>query len=150
MSHVTPPSEPELRAERESLGELVSSATRNISELMRQEIELAKAELTESAKHAGKSGGLFAGAGVAGHMALLFLSLTLMFGIAALMNESLGTFPALIWSALIVTAIWAVVAAVLAFQGKSEVDRVKGAPQTAETLSEIPDTLKPSPTEARR
>lgn len=142
MSHVPTPSEPELRAERESLGELIASVSRHISELMRQEVELAKAELTESAKQAGKGGGLFAGAGVAGHMALLFLSLTIMF--------ALGTFMDLVWAALIVTVIWGIAAAILGLVGKSEVEKIKGAPQTAETLSEIPDTLKPTPTEARR
>lgn len=142
MSHLPPASEPELRAERESLGDLVSSVSQNISELMRKEVELAKAEITESAKHAGKSGGLFAGAGVAGHMTLLFLSLTLLFALTAVMD--------FVWAALIVTVLWAIVAAVLALMGKTEVDKVKGAPQTAETLAEIPDTLKPTPTEARR
>ena len=141
MSHVPPPSEPEIRAERESLGDMVASLSSNLSELFRKEVELAKAELTESAKQAGKGAGLFGGAGVAGHMALLFLSLTVMF--------ALGTFMDLVWAALIVTLIWAAAAGILAFVGKSEIDKVQGAPQTAETLAEIPDTLKPTP-EARR
>lgn len=141
MSHVPQPSEPEIRAERESLGDMVASLSANLSELFRKEVALAKAELTESAKQAGKGAGLFGGAGVAGHMALLFLSLTAMF--------ALGTFMDLVWAALIVTLIWAAAAGILAFVGKSEIDKVQGAPQTAETLAEIPDTLKPTP-EARR
>ncbi|CAG7843896.1 hypothetical protein USB125703_00111 [Pseudoclavibacter triregionum] len=141
MSHVPQPSEPEIRAERESLGDMVASLSANLSELFRKEVALAKAELTESAKQAGKGAGLFGGAGVAGHMALLFLSLTAMF--------ALGTFMDLVWAALVVTLIWAAAAGILAFVGKSEIDKVQGAPQTAETLAEIPDTLKPTP-EARR
>lgn len=141
MSHVPQPSEPEIRAERESLGDMVASLSANLSELFRKEVALAKAELTETAKQAGKGAGLFGGAGVAGHMALLFLSLTAMF--------ALGTFMDLVWAALVVTLIWAAAAGILAFVGKSEIDKVQGAPQTAETLAEIPDTLKPTP-EARR
>lgn len=140
MSHPLPPTEPQRRAEQESLGEMVSSMTSHLSELIRKEVELAKAELTLTVKQAGKGGGLFAGAGIAGHMTLLFLSLTIMF--------ALGTFMDLVWAALIVTAIWAIAAAVLAMVGKSAIDEVKGLPQTAETIREIPDTLKP--TEARR
>lgn len=141
MSHLPPPSEPEIRAERESLGDMVASLSANLSELFRKEVELAKAELTESAKQAGKGAGLFGGAGIAGHMALLFLSLTVMF--------ALGTFMDLVWAALIVTLIWAAAAGILALVGKSEIEKVQGAPQTTETLAEIPDTLKPTP-EARR
>lgn len=140
MSHVPQPSEPEIRAERESLGDMVASLSANLSELFRKEVALAKAELTETAKQAGKGAGLFGGAGVAGHMALLF-TLTAMF--------ALGTFMDLVWAALVVTLIWAAAAGILAFVGKSEIDKVQGAPQTAETLAEIPDTLKPTP-EARR
>lgn len=140
MSHPLPPSEPQRRAAQESLGEMVSSMSTHLSELIRKEIELAKAELALSVKQAGKGGGLFAGAGIAGHLTLLFLSLTVMF--------ALGTFMDLVWAALIVTALWAIVAIVLALTGKSAIDEVKGMPQTAETIREIPDTLKP--TEARR
>ena len=49
-----------------SLGDLVGEVSRDLSELMRKELELAKAELSESAKRAGKGAGLMGGAGYAG------------------------------------------------------------------------------------
>jgi hypothetical protein len=129
------PSEAHQRADNASLGELLGDVTRDLSTLMRQEVELAKAELKQSATKAGKGSGMFAGAGVAGHFVLLFLSLGLMFALGALMP--LG------WAALIVAVIWGIIAAVLASIGRKELKQVKGLPQTGETLSEIPPTLKP-------
>ena len=130
-----PPSEAHQKADNASLGELLGDVTRDLSTLMRQEVELAKAELKQSATRAGKGGGMLAGAGVAGHFVLLFLSLALMFALGALMP--LG------WAAVIVAVIWAIIAAVLASMGRKNLKQVQGLPQTGETLSEIPPTLKP-------
>ncbi|WPU11467.1 phage holin family protein [Pseudarthrobacter oxydans] len=130
-----PPSEAHLKADNASLGELLGDVTRDLSTLMRQEVELAKAELKQSATKAGKSSGMLAGAGVAGHFVLVFLSLALMFALGALMP--LG------WAALIVAVVWGITAAVLASIGRKELKQIKGLPQTGETLSEIPPTLKP-------
>ena len=130
-----PPSEAHLKADNASLGELLGDVTRDLSTLMRQELELAKAEAKQSATKAGKGGGMLAGAGVAGHFVLLFLSLALMFALGALMP--LG------WAAVIVAVIWGIIAAVLASIGRKELKQIKGIPQTSETLSEIPPTLKP-------
>ena len=142
MSHPIPPSNAENRAEHESLGEMFKSLSTNLSTLIQQEIALAKAETTQavqeakqSAKDTGKGAGMLAGAGVAGHFVLLFLSLALMWALGAIMP--LG------WSALIVAVIWAIIAAVLASIGRKELKQIKGLPQTGETLSEIPPTLKP-------
>ena len=119
-----------------SLGELLSEVSRDLSTLMRQELELAKAELRESGTRAGKGAGMLSGAAVAGHFVLLFLSLALMWGLADLI-ESLG------WASVIVAVIWGIIAAVLALKGKKEMKSIKGMPQTAETAKEIPPTLKP-------
>jgi hypothetical protein len=107
-----------------------------MSTLMRQEVELAKVELRQSASRAGKGAGMMAGAGVAGHFVLLFLSVALWW--------ALGTVIGLGWSAVLVAVIWAIVAAVLASIGRKELKAVKGLPQTTETLQEIPPTLKPN------
>ncbi|MFF2317770.1 phage holin family protein [Arthrobacter sp. NPDC058097] len=128
-------SEAHVKADNASLGELLGDVTRDLSTLMRQEVELAKAEAKQSATRAGKGGGMLAGAGVAGHFVLVFLSLALMFALGALMP--LG------WAAVIVAIIWAIIAAVLAAKGRKELNQIKGLPQTGETLSEIPPTLKP-------
>ena len=130
-----PPSEAHVKADNASLGELLGDVTRDLSTLMRQEVELAKAEAKQSATKAGKGAGMLAGAGVAGHFVLVFLSLALMFALGALMP--LG------WAAVIVAVIWGIIAAVLASIGRKELKQIKGIPQTSETLSEIPPTLKP-------
>ena len=93
-------------------------------------------ELKQSVSRAGKGGGMLAGAGVAGHFVLLFLSLALWWALGNLMG--LG------WSGVVVAVLWGVVAAVLAAKGRKELNAVKGLPQTAETLQEIPPTLKPT------
>ena len=131
-----PPTAAHAKAESNSLGDLLGEVTRDMSTLMRQEVELAKVELKQSATRAGKGTGMLAGAGVAGHFVLLFLSLALWW--------ALGTLMGLGWSAVVVAVIWAIVAAILAAMGRKELNAIKGMPQTAETLQEIPPTLKPN------
>src|SRR6478735_4173230 len=108
---------------RQSVGDLLGDVTRDLSTLLRQEVELAKAEVRQSAKQAAKGGSMFAGAAVAAHMVLLFLSVALWWGL----GESLGWG----WSALVVAGVWAVVGAVLAVRGRAETRRVRGLQQTA-------------------
>jgi len=128
------PTPSEQQAATTSLGDLLAEVSRDISTLMRQEVELAKAELKRTAKQTGKGAGLYGGAGVAGFYALLFLSIALWWGLGYLMGNA--------WSAVIVAAVWGIVAAVLYFTGKKELDEVEGMPQTVETVKEIPDALK--------
>ena len=135
MSSEIPSTPAHAKADSTSLGDLLSEVSRDISTLMRQEVELAKAEAKESATKAGKGGGMLAGAGVAGHFVLLFLSIALWYALGFLMG--LG------WSAVVIAVIWAIIAAVLATIGRNNLKAVKGLPQTGQTLSEIPPTLKP-------
>jgi hypothetical protein len=127
---------PEPDDRRESLGQLLGEVTKDISTLFRQEVELAKAEISASAKKAGKGAGMFGGAGVAGLMALVFLSVALWWG--------LGFLTGLVWSAIIVAVIWGIIAAVLAMRGKKEIDEIQGVPKTVETLKEVPEAFKTS------
>ncbi|HSO15593.1 MAG TPA: phage holin family protein [Arthrobacter sp.] len=136
MTSEMPPTAAQAKAETSSLGDLLGEVTRDMSTLMRQEVELAKVELKESAARAGKGSGMLAGAGVAGHFVLLFLSLALWW--------ALGNVMGLGWSAVVLAAIWGIVAAVLAARGRKELNAIKGLPQTAATLQEIPPTLKPT------
>jgi hypothetical protein len=136
MSSEVPPTPAQAKAESSSLGDLLGDVTRDMSTLMRQEVELAKVELKQSATRAGKGTGLLAGAGVAGHFVLLFLSLALWWALGLVMG--LG------WSGVVVAVIWAIIAAILAAMGRKELNKIKGMPQTAETLQEIPPTLKPT------
>lgn len=158
MSHPIPPSEAEDRAEHESLGEMFKSLSANLSTLIQQEIALAKAETTQvvqeakqSAKDTGKGAGMLAGAGVAGHFVLLFLSLALMWGLSNLVNS-------LVWASVIVAVLWAVIAGILAALGKKNLNEGKREmaeatqdplPLTRETVTEIPETVKPSKKENR-
>ena len=129
------PTPSQQKAAETSLGDLVGEVSRDLSALMRKELELAKAELSESAKRAGKGAGLMGGAGYAGSMAVLFLSIALWWGLGDLI-DSLG------WSAVIVAVLWAIVAAILFAVGRSRLKSVQGAPKTVETVKEIPDALK--------
>lgn len=116
------------------LGELVQDLSRQTSTLIRQEMRLAQAELTEKGRHAGKGAGMFGGAGLAGYMVLLFLSIALWWWIGS--GLGLG------WSALIVAGIWAVIGAILAALGRRDMKQVKGVPRTVQTAREIPTALK--------
>ena len=119
--------------QRESVGELLSDITADLSTLMRQEVELAKAELKQSATRAGKGAGMLAGAGVAGHFVLLFVSIAVWWGIGDATGHG--------WSALIVAALWAVIAAVLGLTGRGELKTVPGVPRTTETVKKIPSAV---------
>ncbi|MET4621033.1 hypothetical protein ABIE18_002490 [Arthrobacter sp. 2762] len=136
-----PPTEAHLKAESVPLGELLSDLTRDVSTLMRQEVELAKVELKESATKAGKGAGMMAGAAWAGHLTVLFLSLALWW--------ALGQLIGLGWSSVVVAVIWGIVAAVLASMGRKELNAIKGMPRTTETVKEIPPTFKPNTEETR-
>ncbi len=112
-----------------SVGQLVGEAASDLSKLMRLELDLAKAEVKEEAKKAGKGAGMLGAAGLAGYFVLLFLSLTLMFALASFMPVG--------WAALIVAVLWAIVGAVAYSRGKAALKTVSPKPeQTIETLKE--------------
>ena len=129
-----PEPDPEEKAATSSIGDLIGEVSRDFSTLLRQEMELAKAELRQSATRAGKGAGLYGGAGIAGYMAVLFLSIALWWGLGYLVGNA--------WSAVIVAVIWGIIALLMFLVGKREMDAVKGMPQTVETVKKIPDTLK--------
>jgi uncharacterized membrane protein YqjE len=119
----------------ESVGRIVSQLTTDLGQLTRQELALAKAELQVEAKKAGKGAGLLGGAAFAGWMVALFVSLTVMWALDEAMD--------LVWAALIVAAVWAIVAAVLAMTGRKELREVDPKPdQTVESLKEDAKWLK--------
>jgi hypothetical protein len=118
-----------------SLGELVGAISRDLSTLMRQEIELAKAELRQEAAKVGKGAGMLAGSGFAGYMVLLFASTAAWWGLSNVMDQG--------WAALIVTALWALVGAALFIIGRGQLRAVHPKPErTVDTLQQIPDALK--------
>jgi hypothetical protein len=117
-----------------NVGEIFADISRDLSTLIRQETELAKAELRQSASRAGKGAGMLGGAALAGHFVLLFISITLWWGLGNEIGRA--------WSALVVAAIWGVIAAVLSSIGRREIKQIKGIPQTTATAREIPDALR--------
>ena len=118
-----------------SVGELVGHVAKDLSTLMRQELELAKAEVKQEVTKTGKAAGMLGGAGFASYMVLLFASIAAWWGLANLMDQG--------WAALVVTGIWAVIGAVLFVVGRGQLKQVNPKPeQTVETVKELPDTLK--------
>jgi uncharacterized membrane protein YqjE len=112
-----------------SVADLVKELSQETSELVRQELALARAELREQGKRAGTGAGMLGGAGVAGLLTLG--SLTAM--VIALLDMAMATWVA----ALIVTVVWAVVAGVLALQGRNKIkEATPPAPQTVDTVKE--------------
>jgi MFS family permease len=131
-------------ARERPIGELVKDLTEQTSRLVRQEIKLAQAELSVKGKQAGKGAGLLAGAAVVGLLAGGALTAFLI----ALLDEWMPTWLA----ALIVTVLWAVVAAVLAKAGQNKLKEA-GPPvpeQTVETLKEDVEWAKTQTGSARR
>lgn len=111
-----------------TVGALVGQASEQLSRLVRQELALAKEELTEKGRRAGRGGGMLGGAGAFAYAGLLALSGT---GVAAL---SL-TLP--VWaSALIVTAVLFAIAAVLYVTGRSQLRRAT-PPTPEETIGSV-------------
>ena len=128
------PTPSEAKAASTSLGDLVGEVTRDLSTLMRQELELAKAELKQSATKTAKGAGILGGAGYAAGMAVFFLSVALWWVLADVMGGG--------WAAVVVAVIWAAIALILYMVGRGQLKEVEGVPQTVETLKEIPETLK--------
>jgi hypothetical protein len=127
--HSAPPEEPG------SLGEIISDISEGLSRLFRQEVELAKAEIRTEATKAGKAAGMFGGAGLAGLLTAIMLSLAVTYGLGNVMD--LG------WAALIVGVLWAIATAVLFAAGRRRARTVSPMPrQTIETLKEDAQWLK--------
>jgi hypothetical protein len=118
-----------------SVGELIGNISNDMSQLFRQEVDLAKAELKQEAARAGKAVGILGGAGFAGYLAVVLLSFALVFGLANVMDAG--------WAALIVAVIWAVIGAVLYANGRKKLKTVDPMPhRTVDTIKEDAQWLK--------
>jgi len=119
------------------LPELLKQLAEQTQTLVRKELELAKAEMTQKGKQAGLGAGLFGGAGIFGLGAFGALTACLIALLATALNH--------VWlAALIVAIVYGVVAAVLAKRGKQEIqEAAPAAPeQTIETLKEDAQWVK--------
>ena len=97
------------------VGELLRELSEQTTTLVRQELELAKLELTEKGKRAGVGAGMFGGAGVVGLYAVGALTACLILALATAMTGWLA--------ALIVAVVYGAGAGLLALSGKSKVQQ---------------------------
>ena len=119
-----PSDAPRTAVDEPTIGQLVASATRDVSTIVRAEIDLAKAEITDGVKHGGKGAGMFAGAAFFGLFGLGFLLTAGAWGLVA------AGLP--IWLGfLIVAVVLFVVAAILALVGKKALAQAKPVPEKA-------------------
>jgi uncharacterized membrane protein YqjE len=111
-------------ASEASTSELVTRLTQQSTELIRSELRLAQAEMTEKAKHAGVGAGLFGG--------------------AATLILVLATFLAPWLAALIVTVVLFAIAGIVALMGKKQIsEATPAAPKhTIENVKQDVDTIK--------
>jgi uncharacterized membrane protein YqjE len=113
----------------QSVGDLLKQLSQETSTLVRQEMALARAELKEQGKRAGVGAGLLGGAGIAALLTLGALTACIILVLSEWMDAWLA--------ALILTVVWAVIAGVLALQGRTKVqEATPPAEQTVETLKE--------------
>jgi uncharacterized membrane protein YqjE len=113
-----------------SVGDLLKELSEQTSTLVRQELELAKAEMSEKGKQAGMGAGMFGGAGLFGLLAMIALTACLIMALDHAVSDWLA--------ALIVTAVYAAIAGALALQGRNKVREAAPAvpEQTRDTLKE--------------
>ena len=126
------------------IGEITSALTRDLALLVRQELELAKAEMAEKGRVAALGLGMIGGAGVAGLMAAGSLTACAVLVLSLFLPSWL--------SALLVGVALGTVAYALAMRGKDEVGKA-GMPipeQTIETIEEDLEWARARATSARK
>jgi len=124
----------------ESVGELLSDLSADLTTLVRQEIALARVEMTEKGKAVGKGAGMLAGAGVVGLAALGAFTAMLIALLALWMP---------VWvAALIVTVLWAIVAIVLVQVGRKKLKEA-APPKPEQTIETIKEDVQWAKTQMR-
>nr|WP_112241544.1 phage holin family protein [Kribbella monticola] len=118
-----------------TIGQLVADASRDLSSLVRSELELAKTELKKTAIAAGTGAGLFGAAGFLALLAIILLSIAAAYGVSAL-----GLHPALAF--LIVAVVYLLIGAALVLVGKRLIGKAKGPERAIETSKESVEALK--------
>jgi MFS family permease len=116
-----------------SLADLARQLSNQTTELVRHEVELAKAELRDKGKRAGLGAGMFGGAGALGLYALGALTAAIIAGIA----EALPVWA----SALIVAALYGAIAGILALRGKKKVQQAT-PPLPEETVESVKEDVR--------
>lgn len=140
MSHVPEPRSSAARTpvpskDEPTIGKLVADASRDVSSLVKNEIALAKSELSISVKAGGIGIGLFAGAAFIGVLAIIMLSIAIAYFIHM---TGLG----LAWCFLIVFVLYLLIAGILAFVGLKKVKQVKAPERAIHQAQESRNILK--------
>jgi hypothetical protein len=123
-----------------SLGELFKKLSDETSTLIRQEMGLARAEIQEKGRTAGKGAGMFGGAGAIGYLAAGALTAAIILALDLIMASWLA--------ALIVAVVYAAVAAALAMRGKEEIQRAT-PPVPQQTIQTSKEDVEWAKTRAR-
>jgi Putative Actinobacterial Holin-X, holin superfamily III len=118
-----------------TLGALFATASRDLSTLVRSEIELAKAEIKVDVKNAATGGAMFGAAGLLAVLALPLLLIAAAYGLVAAGLPRAVAF-------LIVAAVLLLVAGVLVFVGKKAVSKVGPPERTIRTSKDTAAFLK--------
>ena len=121
-------------------GELLKELSDHTTTLVRQEIELAKAELGEKGKKAGLGAGMFGGAGLFGVFALAALTTCVIVALDSAMPLSLA--------ALIVAVVYGAIGAVLALQGRNKVQEA-GPPVPEQATESVKEDVQWAKTQAK-
>lgn len=113
----------------QSLGELLGRVSRDFSELVSTQVELAKVEIREEIAAAGRGAGILTGGAFCAYLAVILLSFAAAWGLSEIVPEGVAF--------LIVGAVYAVAAAVLLPKGKDRLSQIRPVPEkTAETVKE--------------
>ena len=123
-----------------SLGELLKQLSEQTTRLVHQELELAKAELTQKGKQAGAGAGLFGGAGTIGLAALGALTACFILALNAVMPAWLA--------ALIVGVVYGIIAFVLVKQGQAKM-KAAGPPVPEQTIETVKEDVEWAKTQMR-
>jgi membrane protein implicated in regulation of membrane protease activity len=118
-----------------TVGQLFAAVSRDLSSLVRSEIELAKAELKDDAVSAAKGGGMFGAAAFLGVLVVILLSIAAAYGLTAL-----GLHPG--WAFLIVAGFYLLVAGVLVLIGARSFKQIKSPERTIKTAKDSAALLK--------
>jgi hypothetical protein len=135
-----PPGPDQADPRERPLGELLKQLSEETTRLVHQEIDLAKAELTQKGKQAGVGAGLFGAAGAIGLLAAAALTACFILALAAVMPAWLA--------ALLVAVVYGVVAAVLAMRGRAKVQQAV-PPLPEQTVQTVKEDLQWAKTQMR-
>jgi hypothetical protein len=109
--------------------DVVTGVGRDVGQLLRRELETARAELLQSARRAGKGAGLLGGAAVAGELSLFFLSVAVWKGLGNRIGPGRAAF--------VLGTVAGGAAVALALRGSDEFERIQGAPRTVQSLRDL-------------